>query len=287
MLKKAFLGFMAVCAIGFGFVSCSNDDDEEKTVSVAGSYAVNNDSTVGVTKCNTTSDTLKIEAVSGSDDKVNITLPNVVWTPAMTISSFTVHNVVVSTTDNENYTFTLGEFSETATESDGTEKTVVGTSVSGTFVKSTKTISVTATYKYGNMPMQIVQVCSSAEASANASVVSRSVSSLTLLSNTNVSESDCYGTYTGTWTIGSIPLSTIVYVDSTNFYFTSLKMTGFYEYVSWVQNSDGTWTCYGSHNAGEANASQCAASLTTDGSTGSFWVRAMNLIASPATLTKQ
>ncbi|MBR1715819.1 MAG: hypothetical protein IJ717_12865 [Treponema sp.] len=34
MLKKAFLGFMALCAIGFGFVSCSNDsDDEEDTVS--------------------------------------------------------------------------------------------------------------------------------------------------------------------------------------------------------------------------------------------------------------
>ena len=34
MLKKAFLGFMALCAIGFGFVSCSNDsDDEESTVS--------------------------------------------------------------------------------------------------------------------------------------------------------------------------------------------------------------------------------------------------------------
>ena len=34
MLKKAFLGFMAVCAIGFGFVSCSSDsDDEESTVS--------------------------------------------------------------------------------------------------------------------------------------------------------------------------------------------------------------------------------------------------------------
>ncbi len=31
MLKKAFLGFMAVCAIGFGFVSCSNDSDDEES----------------------------------------------------------------------------------------------------------------------------------------------------------------------------------------------------------------------------------------------------------------
>ncbi len=297
MLKKYFLAaLIAVSLVGTGLTSCKNDaddDDDETTTqatvaeAVAGSYEVDNDGSVGVTNCATTSETLKIEAVSGAKDKVNITLPNVVWTDAMTIPSFTVHNVVVSTTDNENYTFTLDEFSETVTDSEGDENTVKGTSVTGTFVKSTKTISVTATYKYGIMPMKIVQTCATSSSSSRASAVARSVTPKSLLSSTNGSASECYGTYTGTWTIGFIPFSTTVYVDATDFYFFSSKMKGSYEYVSWVQNSDGTWTCYGSHKSGEANAAKCAASLTTDGSTGSFYVRAMNLIASPATLTKQ
>ena len=37
MLKKAFLGFMALCAISFGFVSCSNDSDDEESTATENS----------------------------------------------------------------------------------------------------------------------------------------------------------------------------------------------------------------------------------------------------------
>lgn len=36
MLKKAFLGFMAVCAISFGFVSCTNSDDDDDSSDTPG-----------------------------------------------------------------------------------------------------------------------------------------------------------------------------------------------------------------------------------------------------------
>ncbi|MBR1614598.1 MAG: hypothetical protein IJ673_03865 [Treponema sp.] len=310
MLKKAFLGFMAVCAIGFGFVSCSNDsDDEEDTVStqmtdeqqsqdektiadnVAGTYTVNETYTVysqtdtsfqtALGSKSAESVSVKIEAVSDSSDKVNITIPGIQFTGSLTVYSFVATNVEVATSDNEEYTFTLGEFSSTATKDDGTEVAITGVSVSGTLVKSTKALTLTAVYKQGAMPLLGKDDFSPVSTSASANVVSP------LFSVTSLN-SDYYGVWEGTWTIFGVGFDTTVIVGSDVFAYSSSMMTGSYEYVSWGTDTDGNVVCYGSHTEGEANEASCGSKITfkSDGY-GYFWVRAMSLFSSPAQLSKQ
>ncbi len=330
MLKKAFLGFMAFCAISFGFVSCSNDsDDEESTTTensststqdenssshsedvdeteqpqsqvektiaeaVSGTYTVDRKFGVNSQKdadpmsVTSFSDaTLKIEAVSDSSEKVNIIVPPCEYNAAMKYGEITIENISVSTTDNENYTFSCGEFSGTITWN-GTETTVTGVSVSGTLVKSTNTLNLTVKYKVDAFVLYSTDnlYSSSTETTetSSANIISPSYS----LSNIN-SVSDYYGTWAGTWTIMFGDYATSVYVNANTFAYTSIMMSGTYEYVAWDTDSDGNVVCYGSHTEGEANEASCGSKITfkSDGY-GYFWVRAMSLFSSPAQLSKQ
>ena len=285
---------------------------------VAGSYTVDETCTVNLDEdmlanmqamgmSNSTSasgTTLKIDAVSGSTNKVNVTLPGITYeSMSMTMPSFTMKDIVVSTSDYENYTFSLDNFDQTVTviddEGDEVEKEIKGDSISGALVKSTGKINFLAVYTYGYMPYSLndeFKTSTSAPGILNARTITlqsantKKHSSAVTPVSTSVSENEVssyYGEWSGDWKIFGIPFPMTATVDADNFTFSSSKMSGSYEYVSWAKDSEGNIVCYGSHKAGKATESACAAKITfkADGY-GYFWVRAMQLFSSPAKLSK-
>ncbi|MCR5219089.1 hypothetical protein, partial [Treponema sp.] len=96
-----------------------------------------------------------------------------------------------------------------------------------------------------------------------------------------------YGTYTGDWSVGSFGTYAMTLIVAENtLYCTSDMMTVNYEYVSWVQDSDGNWVCCGSHAEDGVTLDSAATTVTftTDGKVY-FSVTAMASMADPAELT--
>lgn len=78
--------------------------------------------------------------------------------PAMkgmaTIPSFTIHNITFSMSGGLVVTLPEQTFAATVT-TDGGEKTIKGTSISGTYNIMENTMEITAVFTYGNMPMPV------------------------------------------------------------------------------------------------------------------------------------
>ncbi|MBP3710500.1 MAG: hypothetical protein J6I73_08895 [Treponema sp.] len=156
-MRKLFLGMIGTL-IFLGVLSCTNSTiDSAKNASttadvVAGEYYTDESySVAGVEGKNAG---VKLVIKKTADDTVSITIPGFSYSSSMTINTFDITNVVVSTVDNENYVFALGEFTSRAVFKEA-GKDVKDISVSGTFKKSTKTLTVKAVYTYGAMPLPI------------------------------------------------------------------------------------------------------------------------------------
>ncbi|MBO6177074.1 MAG: hypothetical protein J6O39_05990 [Treponema sp.] len=281
MLKnKLFVSALAAVLVFGGMTACSNDDEDENKTSaaesVAASYTVDQTYTVysssdteyttSMGSASDTKNTIVIEAASDSTDKVNITLPGVEFTASMKIASFTIENVAVTTSDNDTYTFTLGEFTATAESSDGTEKAVTGISLTGSLVKSTGAISLKVIYKYGSMPMVGVNEFTTSDRFAY---------------------SDCYGTYWGTLTVSMVNQTfdmAITASKSALYVYASYSgMTFSYESVEWIENEDGTLTV--TDKAGGTNATNATFTMADDG-TVSAVLNILKMSTSSSTLTK-
>lgn len=213
---------MMVAALAVtGFVSCSNDDDDDDNsdstpaTTLAGTYYVNESASVASASVPATGAKLVVE--KSTDTTVDITLPGISYTmgtTTMTIASFKIEGVKVSSDDSENYTFTLGTFSSTATSD--SSKTITGTSVSGTYVKSTGKINLTAVYKYGSMPMTLTDAFDNSELVA------------------------LYGTYTGSMTVMGTASEVSLTIANGSFTLNS-GHPGTYTKILWLKDTNSNY----------------------------------------------
>lgn len=105
---------------------------------------------VMTTNIENTSDTVKFEMASMTAG--NITLP--AMKGMATIPSFTIGNVAFTMGQNHVITFADQPFTSKVTV-DGNEKTITGTSVSGTYNMSDNSLSLKVVFQYGAMPSSI------------------------------------------------------------------------------------------------------------------------------------
>lgn len=99
------------------------------------------------TNIENTSDTVKFEMASMSAG--NITLP--AMKGMATIPSFTIENAVFTKGDNHVISFADQTFASKVTV-DGKEKTITGSSLSGTYNMADNSLTLKAVFKYGSMP---------------------------------------------------------------------------------------------------------------------------------------
>lgn len=109
----------------------------------AGASSVN----VLTTNIDNPSDTVKFEMASMSTG--NITLP--AMKGMATIPSFTIENVAFTMGDNHVISFADQTFASKVTV-DGNEKTITGSSLSGTYNMADNSLTLKAVFKYGTMP---------------------------------------------------------------------------------------------------------------------------------------
>ena len=102
---------------------------------------------VSTTNSENKSDTVKFEMASMSAG--NITLP--AMKGMATIPSFTIENVAFTMGDNHVISFADQPFASKVTV-DGNEKTITGSSLSGTYNMADNSLTLKAVFKYGSMP---------------------------------------------------------------------------------------------------------------------------------------
>lgn len=102
---------------------------------------------VSTTNSENKSDTVKFEMASMSAG--NITLP--AMKGMATIPSFTIENVAFTMGDNHVISFADQTFASKVTV-DGNEKTITGSSLSGTYNMADNSLTLKAVFKYGSMP---------------------------------------------------------------------------------------------------------------------------------------
>ena len=102
---------------------------------------------VSTTNSENKSDTVKFEMASMSAG--NITLP--AMKGMATIPSFTIENVAFTMGDNHVISFADQTFASKVTV-DGNEKTITGSSLSGTYNMADNSLTLKAIFKYGSMP---------------------------------------------------------------------------------------------------------------------------------------
>lgn len=102
---------------------------------------------VSTTNSENKSDTVKFEMASMSTG--NITLP--AMKGMATIPSFTIENVAFTMGDNHVISFADQTFASKVTV-DGNEKTITGSSLSGTYNMADNSLTLKAVFKYGTMP---------------------------------------------------------------------------------------------------------------------------------------
>lgn len=102
---------------------------------------------VSTTNSENKSDTVKFEMASMSAG--NITLP--AMKGMSTIPSFTIKNVAFTMGDNHVISFADQTFASKVTV-DGNEKTITGSSLSGTYNMADNSLTLKAVFKYGSMP---------------------------------------------------------------------------------------------------------------------------------------
>lgn len=101
------------------------------------------------------SDTVKFELASMTAG--NITIPRISASGMASVPSFTISGVAFTMGENHAVTITDQAFSATVTV-DGVEKTVTGTSLSGTYDMAENRLDLKAEFKYGSMPFPLTYV---------------------------------------------------------------------------------------------------------------------------------
>lgn len=137
--------------------------------------------TVMTTNVDSPSDTIQF-AMNGMTSG-DITLPQM--NGMGTIPSFTIKNAQFSMGDNHVATFADQQFSATVTV-DGKEKTVTGTSLTGEYNMADNSLSLTAVFTYGTMPLPLTYKVKSYYVKAVQNPISVTVGGVYTYTNDNV-----------------------------------------------------------------------------------------------------
>lgn len=150
-MKKIMTMTLAAMAFVMSLSSCSKDDDDNKVeavaTQVAGSYSGNE--VVMVMGEESSNDTKTYVFVKASDTSVDLTIPQV-GMGMMTIPALPVKGISLTKSGNT-ITGKLDSYEGVVTNASGEEKNYTISNFALVF--SDKTIAVTFSLKYGNMPM--------------------------------------------------------------------------------------------------------------------------------------
>jgi len=143
---------MAAMAFVMSMSSCSKDDDDNKVeavaTQVAGSYSGNE--VVMVMGEESSNDTKIYVFAKASDTSVDLTIPEMGMGGHMSIPALPVKSIALTKSGNT-ITGKLDSFEGVVTNASGDEKNYTISNLALVF--SDKTIAVTFSLKYGNMPM--------------------------------------------------------------------------------------------------------------------------------------
>ena len=147
-MKKFLTMTMAAVALVFGMSACGSDDDEPEAPvanQVVGSYTGTEILTV-MGEADESTET--IEFTKATDVSVDVTLPKY-GEGMMTVPALPVKGISLTKSGNT-ITGKLAKYEGTVTSADGSEKAYTISDV--TVIFSDKTVVMTFTQKYGNMP---------------------------------------------------------------------------------------------------------------------------------------
>ena len=151
-MKKIVMVTMAAMAFVMSLSSCSKDDDDNKVeavaTQVAGSYSGNE--VVMVMGEESSNDTKTYVFAKASDTSVDLTIPEMGMGGHMSIPALPVKNIALTKSGNT-ITGKLDSYEGVVTNASGDEKNYTISNIALVF--SDKTIAVTFSLKYGNMPM--------------------------------------------------------------------------------------------------------------------------------------
>ena len=151
-MKKFVMMTMAAMAFVMSLSSCSKDDDDNKVeavaTQVAGSYSGNE--VVMVMGEESSNDTKIYVFAKASDTSVDLTIPEMGMGGHMSIPALPVKNIALTKSGNT-ITGKLDSYEGVVTNASGDEKNYTISNIALVF--SDKTIAVTFSLKYGNMPM--------------------------------------------------------------------------------------------------------------------------------------
>ena len=151
-MKKIVMMAMAAMAFVMSMSSCSKDDDDNKVeavaTQVAGSYSGNE--VVMVMGEESSNDTKIYVFAKASDTSVDLTIPEMGMGGHMSIPALPVKSIALTKSGNT-ITGKLDSFEGVVTNASGDEKNYTISNLALVF--SDKTIAVTFSLKYGNMPM--------------------------------------------------------------------------------------------------------------------------------------
>ena len=151
-MKKIVMMTMAAMAFVMSMSSCSKDDDDNKVeavaTQVAGSYSGNE--VVMVMGEESSNDTKIYVFAKASDTSVDLTIPEMGMGGHMSIPALPVKSIALTKSGNT-ITGKLDSFEGVVTNASGDEKNYTISNLALVF--SDKTIAVTFSLKYGNMPM--------------------------------------------------------------------------------------------------------------------------------------
>lgn len=154
MKIKSFMTMtLAAVAFVFSMGSCSSSDDEPEVAvaaQVAGSYSGNE--VVVVMGEESSNETKTYVLAKSSDASVDMTIPEMGMGGHMTIPALAVKNVPLTKSGNT-ITGKLDKYEGVVTNASGDEKIYTISNLALVF--SDKTVAVTFSLKYGNMPMSM------------------------------------------------------------------------------------------------------------------------------------
>lgn len=151
-MKKIMTMTLAAMAFVMSLSSCSKDDDDNKVeavaTQVAGSYSGNE--VVMVMGEESSNEVKTYVFVKASDTSVDLTIPEMGMGGHMSIPALPVKSIALTKSGNT-ITGKLDSFEGVVTNASGDEKNYTISNLALVF--SDKTIAVTFSLKYGNMPM--------------------------------------------------------------------------------------------------------------------------------------
>ena len=154
MKIKSFMTMMVAAALVMCMSSCSSSDDDEPEVAVAeqiaGSYSGNE--VVVVMGEESSNETKAYVLAKSSDTFVDMTIPEMGMGGHMTIPALAVKNIPLTKSGNT-IMGKLDKYEGVVTNATGDEKNYSISNLALVF--SDKTVAVTFSLKYGNMPMSM------------------------------------------------------------------------------------------------------------------------------------